>query len=296
MPDLEKLRNEFAQQLRAEAHLHSASLVGALARVPRERFVGPGPWQIIDLGSGSIAYQQTPDDDPKHLYRNVLVALDASRSLNNGQPGSLAGWLDALDLQPGERVVHLGCGTGYYTAIMAEMVGPHGGVLAVEIDAALADQARKNLRPWSQVEVVAADGSQLEVAERDAIFVNAGATHPAAAWTRSVRSPGGRIILPLTYETSPGMGAGAMLLLTARTDRELGVRMLSPVMVFSCTGSRDVSLDPALRAAFAGGGADGLQTLTLLPTHAADEHCWLHCAQYCLALRRTQTQDDHRSN
>ena len=157
MPDLEKLRNEFAQQLRAEAHLHSASLVGALARVSRERFVGPGPWQIIDLESGSIAYQQTPDDDPRHLYRNVLVALHASRSLNNGHPGSLAGWLDALDLQPGERVVHLGCGTGYYTAIMAEMVGPHGGVLAVELDAALADPARKNLRPWSQVEVVAAD-------------------------------------------------------------------------------------------------------------------------------------------
>src|SRR5262245_52453967 len=119
MPDLAKLRNEFAAQLRAEAHLHSASLVGALERVPRERFVGPGPWQIIDLSSGSLGYQRTPDDDPKHLYRNVLVALDASRSLNNGLPTSLASWLDALDLQPGERVVHLGCGTGYYTAIMA---------------------------------------------------------------------------------------------------------------------------------------------------------------------------------
>jgi protein-L-isoaspartate(D-aspartate) O-methyltransferase len=296
MPDLEKLRSEFAQQLRAEAHLHSASLVAALARVPRERFVGPGPWQIIDLESGSIAYQQTPDDDPTHLYRNVLVALDASRSLNNGHPGSLAGWLDALDLQPGERVVHLGCGTGYYTAIMAEMVGPDGGVLAVEIDAAIAERARRNLRPWSQVEVVAADGSQLEVAEHDAIFVNAGVTHPAAAWTRSVRRPGGRIILPLTYETSPGMGAGAMLLLTARTDRELSVRMLSPVMVFSCAGSRDASLDPALRAAFEGGGADELQTLTLSPTHAADGQCWFHCAQYCLAPRRTQIQDDHRRN
>jgi protein-L-isoaspartate(D-aspartate) O-methyltransferase len=292
MPDLEQLRNEYAQQLRAEAHLHSASLVRALARVSRERFVGPGPWQIIDLESGSIAYQQTPDDDPKHLYRNVLVALDASRMLNNGHPGSLARWLDALDLQPGERVVHLGCGTGYYTAIMAEMVGPHGGVLAVEIDATLADQARKNLRPWSQVEVVAADGSQLEAAERDAIFVNAGVTHPPAAWTSSVRRPGGRIILPLTYETSPGMTAGAMLLLTARTDRELSVRTLSPVMIFSCAGSRDASLDPALRAAFEGGGADGLQTLTLLPTHAAHEHCWFHCEQYCLAPRRTKTQVD----
>jgi protein-L-isoaspartate(D-aspartate) O-methyltransferase len=296
MSDREKLRNEFAEQLRAAAHLHSVSLVAALARVPRERFVGPGPWRIIDLASGSIAYQQTPDDDPKHLYRNVLVALDASRALNNGLPGSLAGWLDALDLRPGERVVHLGCGTGYYTAIMAEMVGPHGGVLAVEIDAALADRARENLRPWPQVEVVAADGSQLEMDERDAIFVNAGATHPADAWTRSVRRPDGRIVLPLTYETSPGMGAGAMLLLTARTDRELDVRMLGPVMVFSCAGSRDASLEPALRAAFEGGGADALQTLTLLPTHAARERCWLHSARYCLAPRRTPTRDDPRSH
>jgi adenylate kinase len=52
-----------------------------------------------------------------------------------------------------------------------------------------------------------------------------------------VRRPGGRIILPLTYETSPGMGAGAMLLLTARTDREriserLGVVAISTGDIF----------------------------------------------------------------
>ena len=63
-------------------------------------------------------------------YHNLLVALDATRSLNNGLPGSLARWIQALDLKTEDRVFHLGCGVGYYTAIMADVVGPDGSVVA----------------------------------------------------------------------------------------------------------------------------------------------------------------------
>jgi protein-L-isoaspartate(D-aspartate) O-methyltransferase len=45
------------------------------------------------------------------------VAPDRARDLNNGQPGTLARWMDALDLKTGERVYHLGCGVGYFTAM-----------------------------------------------------------------------------------------------------------------------------------------------------------------------------------
>ena len=42
-------------------------------------------------------------DDPRDLYHNVLVALDAVRDINNGQPSALAVWINALDLEEGDR-------------------------------------------------------------------------------------------------------------------------------------------------------------------------------------------------
>jgi protein-L-isoaspartate(D-aspartate) O-methyltransferase len=82
--------------------------------------------------SGTPGYTSTPDADPAHLYHDVVVAIDAPRQLNNGQPSFLAFCLDSLDLKAGERVVHIGCGVGYYTAIIAEVIGPKGHVLAQE--------------------------------------------------------------------------------------------------------------------------------------------------------------------
>ena len=53
--------------------------------------------------------------------------------------------LDKVKVGRGERVLHLGCGMGYYTAILAELGGPEGAVLALEIDAPLAGTAREAL-------------------------------------------------------------------------------------------------------------------------------------------------------
>jgi protein-L-isoaspartate(D-aspartate) O-methyltransferase len=82
--------------------------------------------------------------DPNHLYRDVAVTIDPSRGLNNGQPSGVATWLHLLELQRGNRVLHVGCGLGYYTAVIAAAVAP-GEVIGVELDAALASQAGTNL-------------------------------------------------------------------------------------------------------------------------------------------------------
>jgi len=160
MQNLETLRQLYAEELRAVANLRSPSLVQAFATVPREHFLGPGPWQIVAPAPPSqVAYRTTEDADPRHLFHNVLVAIDTTRRLNIGQPSSLAFWLDALALRSGDRVVHIGCGVGYYTAIMAEVVGPHGQVTAFELDPELAARARANLRSWPHVDVIAGDGA-----------------------------------------------------------------------------------------------------------------------------------------
>jgi hypothetical protein len=43
-------------------------------------------------------YVETPDDDKTHVYDTVVVALDASRVLNNGEPSGVIAWLDALEI------------------------------------------------------------------------------------------------------------------------------------------------------------------------------------------------------
>jgi protein-L-isoaspartate O-methyltransferase len=55
--------------------------------------------------------------DPRAVYHDVLIALDEARGINNGQPSLWASLFDELDITAGDDVVHLGCGTGYYTAI-----------------------------------------------------------------------------------------------------------------------------------------------------------------------------------
>lgn len=107
--------------------------MAAFATVPRERFCGPGPWRIVSpMRMG--AYWTTDDATPEHLYHDVLVAIDEARSLNNGQPGLWAGLYDELALARDEHVVHVGIGTGYYSAILGEIVDVGGQVTAVEID------------------------------------------------------------------------------------------------------------------------------------------------------------------
>src|SRR5215471_7976629 len=135
MMTIEDCREFYAQEVRFEASLTTQGLVEAFAKVPREKFLGPGPWQIGSAdartmsaaGFGQLSYITVKD--PRDVYHNVVISLDRAKDINNGQPGSLARWIDALALQAGERVYHLGCGVGYYTAIMAEVVGPGGSVI-----------------------------------------------------------------------------------------------------------------------------------------------------------------------
>ena len=137
-------RGFFAEELRHTARVRSPAVVAAFAGVPRERFAGPGPWRILSPLL-KPDYWTTEDADPTHLYHDVLVAIDETRNLNNGQPSLWAALFDELDLDRGAHVVHIGAGAGYYSAVLAEIVGAEGRVTAVEIDADLAARARANL-------------------------------------------------------------------------------------------------------------------------------------------------------
>ena len=178
---VEQARRCYAEELRFTARVSSPAVVDAFATVPRERFVGPGPWRIKSP-MNLAEYWTTDDADPSNVYHDVLIALDEARGINNGQPSLWAYLLDHLDIVPGEQVLHLGCGPGYYTAIAAELFGSTGRVTGVEIDATLAEKARAALPPWPHVMVIHVDGARTAFDPVDLIIASAGATHPLLSW------------------------------------------------------------------------------------------------------------------
>jgi protein-L-isoaspartate(D-aspartate) O-methyltransferase len=147
--DLKAVRRAFSVEIGLRAGIRSAALLEALAEVPREQFLGPGPWRVAGSGPAALANQyDMPGSDPIHIYQDVSVALDATRNLYNGAPSVLTAWIDALDLHKADRVFHLGGASGYYTAIMAKIVGRSGRVVMVEIDKELGCFARQALQDW----------------------------------------------------------------------------------------------------------------------------------------------------
>ena len=278
--DLERTRSDFAERLCRAVGLRSPALARAFGTVPREDFVGPGPWKIL-VPPNLWTYRDTPDGDPRHVCDNVLVALDASRRLNNGEPAALARWLDTLDLAPGDRVLHLGCGVGYYTAIVAQVVSRDGSVLGVEIDPRLAQRARRNLAPYANVTVVVGNGRGLGGEAFDAIFVNAGATQVEPGWIDGLRS-GGRLLVPLTVDVEAmEVGVGQMLLVR-RCSVGHAARFVSPVGIFHCAVARSAEGEESLRQAYVRGGEDTVRSLRR-DEHLPDAQCWLHGAEFCLS-------------
>ena len=189
MDDLARIRGWYAEDLRLRTPIRrNMSVAEAFAAVPRERFLGPGPWHILPDNRLDQPFV-TPDDAPHWLYHDVLVAIDPARRLNNGMPSFWAHNLDHLDLQRGERVLQVGAGTGYYSALLGRnrrAARPcHGGRVRRSPRRAGAPQSRA---AGAQVEVVAGDGRTHDPGEVDAVVVFAGLDPPCPALAR----PAGR--------------------------------------------------------------------------------------------------------
>ncbi|MCC8967675.1 methyltransferase domain-containing protein [Bradyrhizobium sp. Pear76] len=283
--ELRIVRAAYAKQILAAANVNDARVAAAFAAIPREDFVGPGPWLMLRWWTGD--YVPTPDADPVYLYTNDLVALRPERRLNNGQPSLHAYLMHQAAPAAGEHVVHIGTGTGYYTALLAHLTGPSGRVTGIEYDPELAARARANLAPYPNVEIIAGDGTRASFDPADVIYVNAGCTRPAARWLDGL-ADGGRLILPLTSDEGFKGGAPEQI---ARSGAVFRVRRegaqyqatwISPVAIIPCDGGRDEMSEKALAEAFARGG---WQKVTRLYRNAEipDERCWLRGDGWCLA-------------
>ena len=272
---IEAARQSYAEELRSLAHMSSQALFAAFAKVPRERFVGPGPWRIL----GRDGDWTTENEDPRHVYHNVLIALDEAKGVNNGQPSLWALFLDQLGVRAGDHLLHLGCGTGYYTAILAEVVGPQGRITAIEIDKAIAERARIALAPWPLVNVLHGDGSRGPFEPADIIVVSAGATHPPPSWLAALK-PGGKLLFPLT----PDWGTGAMALLTRKSEEAFEAQLMFGVQFIPFSGAHDPNVSARLSSALHRDRGTAVRSLRCDP-HDKEDTCWLHGEGWCFSTR-----------
>lgn len=161
-------------QLRARG-VTDERVLAAMERVPRHEFA---PARYRDQ-----AYQDHP--------------LPIGEGQTISQPFIVALMLEALRLSPTDRVLEIGTGSGYVTALLAELTAQ---VISIERHASLADSARAVLATlgYSNIKVVTGDGTRgfPEAAPYDAIIVSAAALEMPPALLAQL-AEGGRMIVPI---------------------------------------------------------------------------------------------------
>jgi protein-L-isoaspartate(D-aspartate) O-methyltransferase len=222
-----RMRTAYAARIAHLAGVEDARIEEAFARVVREDFLPPPPWTTISMGTALLTR------DLADVYSNVLVAIDPKRGINNGEPALHAAWIDAVRPQPGEAIVHVGAGTGYYTAILSLLVEPGGRVEAFEYEADLAAQAKRNLQGCPNASVHAASAFGRALPKADIIYVNAGVLAPDVEWLRAL-NPGGRLIFP--WQPHEGWGPAVLV---SRHAEGFAARPLMNVGFISCSGTTE---------------------------------------------------------
>lgn len=182
--DWQHLRDRLVDGLQQAGHVSSERVTAAIHAVPRHVFV--------------------PGIEPERAYQNEAFPIkydeDARPVSSSSQPAIMARMLDQLDVQPGQRVLEIGTGSGYNAALLGHLVGETGAVVSVDIDADLVTDARDRLAACgvSQVTVGCADGGLgwSEHAPYDRIIATIGVWDIAPAWVAQL-APHGRLVVPL---------------------------------------------------------------------------------------------------
>lgn len=226
---VEGLRDFYARLVTQGSRAADPRIERAFALVPREAFLGPGPWRVMTRSG----YLDTPNSDLHFVYQNTLIALDADKLINNGEPSLHAHWMAVVAPKPGETVTHIGAGSGYYSAILSILVIPGGRVFAFEIEPKLAAAARRCLAAYEAVTVRPEDAVNAELERSEVIYVNAAVACPPVRWLDALK-PGGRLIFP--WQPSPKV---SVALLVTRTAVGFAARAEGQCVFIPCAGATD---------------------------------------------------------
>jgi len=179
MIDLEHERNHLVDDLKMRGYVTSKAVEDAMRRVPREEFL------------------------PAELREEAYV--DSPLPIGEGQtisaPHMVAIMAENLDLEPGQKILEVGTGSGYHAAVCAEVIAPDGHIYSIERITSLASFARDNLKRTGYaklVTVILGDGSKglPDHAPYDRVFVAAGAPDVPSPLTAQL-AHGGKLLVPV---------------------------------------------------------------------------------------------------
>ena len=156
---------------------------------------GIGDERVLDAMLQVPRHEFAPERYRDQAYEDHPLPIGEGQTIS--QPYIVARMLEALALSPSDKVLEVGTGSGYVTALLADLAAQ---VFSVERDAALADAASQLLARFgcSNVSVMVGDGSQgfAEGAPYDAIIVSAAAAEVPRALLEQL-AEGGRMIIPV---------------------------------------------------------------------------------------------------
>ena len=151
---------------------------------------------VLDTMAAVPRHLFVPPDERSHSYEDRALPLEVGQTIS--QPYIVALMTEALQVRPGDRVLEVGTGSGYQTAVLARLAAL---VFTVERIGELHTTARTVLGKLAVDEVFfhVGDGScgWVEHAPYDRILVSAGAPEVPEALKAQLSSDGGRMVIPV---------------------------------------------------------------------------------------------------
>ena len=193
----EHFANRLATDLEYSGYIHDVRLSRAFKEVPRHVFLSE---EYVREPLGLWSANRVDASDRRQLSsiyedRGIVVKVkDYRPHITQTSPSTLATMIEALKLSPGMKLLEIGTGTGYGTALLKHIIGESGSVRSLEIDSSAAYAARQALRlaGYNPEMVKQCDGLQGcdEDGPYDRILVNSSVQHIPGRWFNQLTDSG----------------------------------------------------------------------------------------------------------